>query len=65
MWKTITDVCKQHNTRTYFEDKDGVIGVYNHRNVIMWYYLIPGVGYSLQGESPTPQGAQEKKIAPK
>ncbi len=59
--KTIEELCKSHRTRTYFDDGEGLIGVYNHRNVVLWYRLTEA-GYSLTGETAGPQGAQERKL---
>ena len=56
---TIEQLCCSHRTRTYFVDDEGLIGVLNHRYVVLWYRSIVLVGYSLVGETNTPQGAQE------
>ena len=62
--KTIADLCKSHRTRTYFVDppgEDGLVGVYNHRNMVVWYRMTEA-GYSMTGSTETPQGAQERKL---
>lgn len=56
--KTISDVCQSHRRTCFYDDGKGFLGVYNHRNVVSWYkYTV--AGYSLVGETKTPQGAQK------
>ena len=57
----LKELCQSHRTKTYFQDKDGLIGVYNHRNVVSWYKATVA-GYSLQGETPTAGDAVMKRI---
>lgn len=54
--KDILAVCEAHRAQVYFDGGLGIVGVFNHRNVVMWYQLTL-VGYSLYGETATPQGA--------
>ena len=55
--KTLKALCKSHRRRCYFEDEEGLIGVYNHRNQVLWYRWSVA-GYSLTGSSASPQGAE-------
>lgn len=55
--KTIATLCKAHRRRSYFDDGEGLIGVYNHRNMVLWYRWTVA-GYSLTGSTNTPQGTQ-------
>jgi len=57
---TISNLCKSHRTTTYFDDGEGLVGVYNHRNVVMWYRWT-NAGYSLVGTTQTPQKATRRK----
>lgn len=61
-WQDIADVCRQHNRKSFFDDGEGLVGVYNHRNVVMWYRWSEG-GYALVGETDTPQGAKLVKLS--
>ena len=54
--KTLAALCRHHRRRSYFEDKEGLIGVYNHRDMIQWYQWTVA-GYSHCGSTKTPQGA--------
>lgn len=60
-WDTIEDVARQHRTRTYFDDGEGLIGVYDHKGRVKWYRRTPA-GYSLVGETATPEGAREHRL---
>ena len=60
--KSIEILCKMHRTTRYFDDGEGLIGVYNHRNVVLWYRFIPLVGCSLVGETKTPGGVQLRRL---
>ncbi len=64
--KTIEELCKSHNTKTYFQHPNGLIGVFNYRNVVLWYKLTEA-GYSLAGETPTAgfTAAMKRITAPK
>lgn len=61
-WQTIADVCKQHRRKSYFDDGEGLVGVYSHRGVVMWYRRNT-VGYCLVGETETPEGAELIKLS--
>lgn len=54
--KDIRALCKAHRARVYFDGGLGIVGVFNHRDVVVWYQLTLR-GYSLCGETATPQGA--------
>lgn len=62
--KSIEELCKSHNTRTYFEHTTGgdqMIGVFNHRNVVLWYRPTEA-GYSLVAETPDAGTAWKRTI---
>ncbi len=59
--QTIDEVCAAHRRSSFFSDGTGLIGVYNHRNVIFWYRWQAN-GYTLVGETRTPQGATKHKV---
>lgn len=56
---TLEGLCKSHRTRTFFDDGEGLIGVYNHRNVVLWHCWTVA-GYSLVGETDTPEEADQR-----
>lgn len=62
--KSIHVVCKMHRASRYFV-VGNLIGVYNHRNVVMWYrQQHPGAGPTLVGETPTPdRDAELRRIS--
>jgi hypothetical protein len=47
-------------------DESGLIGVYSHRNTVLWYALISDNAgdsvYSLVGSTDTPEGAEIRKL---
>ncbi len=59
--KTIEAICKAHITKTYFVN-GMLIGVFNHRGVVLWYKWLGLAGYSLIGETATTEGAEERKL---
>ncbi len=59
--KSIAEVCASHRAHNYFEDSEGLIGVYNHAYIVFWYQWTLG-GYSLTGSTNTPQGAQMRRL---
>jgi len=61
-YEDIPGLCREHRTRYYFDDGEGLIGVTNHRGGISWYRWVSD-GYSLVGETATPQGAQRRHVA--
>lgn len=58
---SIADLCRTHRRNSYFDNGEGLTGVANHRNVILWYRWT-AAGYSLVGETQTPQGAQRRLV---
>lgn len=60
-YEDISGLCREHRTSYYFDDGEGLIGVTNHRGGISWYRFVSG-GYSLVGETATPQGAQRRRV---
>ena len=60
--KTIAAVCRAHRRRCYFDDGEGLIGVYNHRNVVLWYRWTEA-GYSVTGSTNTPERAQLRYLS--
>ena len=63
MMKTneIKDLCKNHRRTYYFDDGEGLIGVHNHRHIVLWYRCNMA-GYTLVGETATPEGAQKRYL---
>lgn len=63
---TIERLCKAHRATHYFVDESGLIGVYGHRNTVLWYCLISDTAgdsvYSLVGSTDTPEGAEIRKL---
>jgi len=55
--QNILELCRAHRQRTYFVSDDGLIGVYNHRDDILWYEKTLG-GFSLVGSTKTPRNAE-------
>ncbi len=62
--KTIRELCKWLNSKHYFVDGEGLVGV-PYCGHINWYRLIPLVGYSMTGQTQTPCGAQLRKLEDK
>lgn len=61
--KSLQELCASHRSRHYFDDGNGLVGVPNHRDVVLWYrWLNPNVGYSLVGETLTPQDSTLRMI---
>lgn len=60
--KTLAALCKAHRRRCYFDDRNGLIGVYNHNNMIMWYRWTVA-GYSNCGSTLTPEGAELRYLS--
>ncbi len=58
--RSIKTVCKMHNQRRYFSD-GGLVGVYNHAGVIMWYSWTMA-GLSGCGTTASPRGAKTYRI---
>lgn len=58
---SIAVLCRHHRASVYFDDGCGLIGVYNHANVIQWYRWTLA-GYSICGLTLTPEGAEERSI---
>ncbi len=58
---SIAALCKSHRALVYFDDGNGLIGVYNHANIVQWYRWTMA-GYSLSGSTLTPEGAEARHI---